>query len=62
MEQLKSALKSLEEAVFRLETAVHGAQKRRLGCEAKIDELKQAIKTTHDRLDKALLNLKPAEE
>ncbi len=58
MEQMKNAINALEAAVLRLETAVHASKKERLGAKEQIDELKTVIKTTYDRLDKALADYK----
>lgn len=58
MERMKNAINALETAVLRLETAVHASKKERLGAKEKIDELKTVIKTTYDRLDKALADYK----
>lgn len=54
MEQMKNALKALESAVLRLETAVHVSKKELTQSKEKIDEFKGALKTTYDRLDLAL--------
>lgn len=62
MEQMKNALNALETAVLRLETAVHVSKKAKGQSKEQIDELKQAIKTTYDRLDKALVAYKKGNE
>ncbi len=54
MEQIKTALTSLEQAVLRLESAVHTSKKNQAQANDRIVELKQALKTVHDRLDKAI--------
>lgn len=58
MERMKNAINALEAAVLRLETAVHASKKERLSAKEQIDELKTVIKTTYDRLDKALADYK----
>ncbi len=54
MEQIKTALTALEQAVLRLESAVHASKKNQAQANDRIVELKQALKTVHDRLDKAI--------
>lgn len=54
MEQIKSAITQLEQAVLKLETAVHSTKKERSQANDKISELKMAIRRTYDRLEKAL--------
>ncbi len=54
MEQIKSAITQLEQAVLKLETAVHVSRKEQTQSLEKISELKNAIRHTYDRLDKAL--------
>lgn len=54
MEQIKTALTSLEQAVLRLESAVHTSKKNQTQASERIVELKQVLKTVHDRLDKAI--------
>lgn len=54
MEQIKTALTALEQAVLRLESAVHTSKKNQTQANDRIVELKQALKTVHDRLDKAI--------
>ncbi len=62
MEQVKSALKSLEQAVFKLENAVYAAQKNKQGAAAQVQELKQVIKTAYARLDAAIAQVKQGGE
>ncbi|MDD3669335.1 MAG: hypothetical protein PHX68_03565 [Alphaproteobacteria bacterium] len=58
MEQVKSALKNLEQAVFKLENAVYAAQRSKQGSAAQVQELKQVIKTAYARLDAAIAQVK----
>lgn len=50
MEQTKSALTSLEQAILKLETAVYSSKKTQAQLEEQVLELKQTLKTTYDRL------------
>ncbi|MBE6446672.1 MAG: hypothetical protein E7021_04645 [Alphaproteobacteria bacterium] len=54
MEQIKNALTGLEQAVLKLESAVHTNKKERGKNSEQISQLKAVIRRTHDRLDKAL--------
>lgn len=54
MEQIKQAIKNLEQSVLRLETAVHTAKKTNTRTTEEITTLKKVIRQTHDRIDKAL--------
>lgn len=54
MEQTKTALTSLEQAILKLETAVYSSKKTQAQLEEQILELKQALKTTYDRLTAAI--------
>ena len=56
MEQIKSALTSLEQAVLKLESAVHISKKERGRANDEIIQLKGVIRRTYERLDKALTN------
>lgn len=62
MEQIKTALTSLEQAVLRLESAVHTSKRNLAQASNQISELKQVLKTAHDRLDKAIVNYHQEEE
>lgn len=62
MEQIKEALKSLEESVVKLETAVYNSKKTRAEAHEKIAELKQVVQNTYRRLDMALTQFKQGEE
>lgn len=62
MEQVKNALKTLEDAVVRLEQAVHAHKKNTVQANERIVELKGVIKTAYARLDKALLSFKKGDE
>lgn len=62
MDQIKEALKSLEESVVKLESAVYGAKKVRVEAQEKVAELKQVVKNTYDRLDRALTQFKQGAE
>lgn len=61
MEQIKSAITQLEQAVLKLETAVHLSKKEHTQSMEKISELKQVLRRTYDRLDKALDTYKKGE-
>ena len=54
MDKIKNAITSLEQAVLKLETAVHDSKKERGNANEKIIELRLAIQKTYDRLDKAI--------
>ena len=54
MDKIKNAITSLEQAVLKLETAVHENKKERGVANEKIIELRLAIQRTYDRLDKAI--------
>ena len=61
MEQIKNALKTLEQAVLKLETAVKSSQKKTALAEEQVVDLKQVIANTYGRLDKALTRFKQEE-
>jgi len=61
MEQIKTAITQLEQAVLKLETAVYANKKDHTQTLGKLVELKQAIRRTYDRLDKALDKYKKGE-
>ena len=54
MEQTKSALTSLEQAILKLETAVYSSKKTQAQLEEQVLELKHVLKTTYDRLTTAI--------
>ena len=54
MDKIKNAITSLEQAVLKLESAVHDEKKERGVANEKIIELRLAIQKTYDRLDKAI--------
>jgi outer membrane protein TolC len=56
MEQIKNALTGLEQAVLKLESAVHNSKKEQGKSQEQIVQLKAVIRRTHDRLDKALID------
>jgi len=58
MEQIKEAIKALEQSVLHLETAVHSSKKVHTRSAEEIMTLKQAIKRAYDRMDKALEKFK----
>ena len=62
MERLKNALNVLEGAVVRVEGAVHQSRKKQVNAGEKILELKNVIKTTYERLDKAVTDYKKGGE
>lgn len=51
MEQVKSALTALEQAILKLETAVYDSNKERTQKNEQIADMKRLIRATHDRLD-----------
>ena len=56
MEQTKAALTALEQSILKLETAIYASKKAQAQLSEQVSELKQAIKTTYERLDKAIEN------
>lgn len=62
MDQVKTALKSLEQAVLKLEDSVHAARKQKAGLQEKTDELKAVLRTAYERLDNALKKLRQGEQ
>ena len=58
MQPLKPALTQLEQAILKLESAIYASKKTQAQLEEQVLELKQAIKTTHDRLDEAIKTYK----
>ena len=62
MEQIKQAIKNLEQSVVRLETAVHTTKKNNSHALEEIATLKTIIRQTHDRIDKALSRYHQSEE
>ncbi len=62
MEQIKNALTTLEQAVLKLESAVHSNKKENLRANEEIAQLKAVIRRTYDRLDKALTNYQKGDQ
>ena len=62
MEQIKQAITNLEQAVLRLETAVHATKKNNSHATEEIATLKSVIRQTHDRINKALERYQNKEE
>ncbi len=56
MEKIKNALTGLEQAVLKLESAIHTNKKEQNKNTEQINQLKAVIRRTHDRLDKALID------
>ena len=54
MEQTKSALTALEQAVLNLETAIYESKKNKAQLTEQVADLKQAIRMTHDKLNQAI--------
>jgi len=54
MEQTKSALTALEQAVLKLETAVYETKKNQAQLSEEVLELKEIIKKTYDRLNRVI--------
>ena len=61
MDNIKNAITSLEQAVLKLESAVHEQKKERGVANEKIIELRLAIQKTYDRLDQAIANYRKEE-
>ena len=62
MEQIKQAITNLEQSVLRLEAAVHAAKKNNGHAVEEIATLKNIIRQTHDRINKALTRYQQSEE
>lgn len=62
MEQIKQAITNLEQAVLRLESAVHASKKNTSRATEEVAMLKTVIRQTHDRIDKALNRYQQTEE
>ncbi|MBR6232129.1 MAG: hypothetical protein IKQ99_03415 [Alphaproteobacteria bacterium] len=62
MDKIKNAITSLEQAVLKLESAVHEQKRERGVANEKIIELRLAIQRTYDRLDQAIANYRKGEE
>ena len=62
MEQIKNALTGLEQAVLKLESAVHSSRKEQTHANEEIMQLKAVIRRTYDRLDKALTNYQKGDQ
>ena len=54
MKDIKPALTALEQAILKLESAVYTSKKSQTVLTEQVDTLKQAVRTTYDRLDKAI--------
>ena len=61
MEQIKQAIKNLEQSVLRLESAVHTTKKNNGRTLEEIATLKNVIRQTHDRIDRAITKLNESE-
>ena len=62
MEQIKQAITNLEQSVMRLETAIHMSKKNTSRASEEIATLKNVIRQTHARIDKALERYQQKEE
>ena len=62
MEQIKQAIKNLEQSVMRLESAVHATKKNNSRAMEEIATLKTVIRQTHDRIDRALTRFNQQED
>ena len=62
MEQIKEAIKALEQSVLHLEAAVHTSKRAHTRSAEEIMTLKKAIQTAHDRMDKALIKFKQGDQ
>lgn len=54
MDQTKTALTSLEQAILKLETAVHTSKKTQAQLAEQVAELKQLLKATYERLNQVI--------
>ncbi len=54
MEDIKRAVANLEQAVVKLETALHQSKKDKEQAVSKVEELKNVIRKTYMRIDNAL--------
>ena len=54
MKEIKPALTALEQAILKLESAIYASKKSQTVLTEQVDTLKQAVRTTYDRLDKAI--------
>lgn len=54
MEDIKKAIRNLEQSLDRLETALLQTKKEKLQAVDKVDELKSLLRKTHERLNTAL--------
>ncbi len=54
MEQVKQAIKNLEQSVIHLEAAVHASKKNTIRATEEVATLKNVIRQTHNRIDHAL--------
>ena len=62
MEQIKQAITNLEQSVIRLEAAIHATKKNNVRATEEIATLKNIVRQTHDRIDKALSRYQQKEE
>ena len=62
MEQTKTALTALEQAVLKFETAIHTSKKTQAQLSEQVIELKQVIKETYQRLDALIEQFKKESE
>lgn len=54
MEQTKSALTALEQAVLKLEAVIYETKKNQAQLTEQVADLKQAIQITYDKLNQAI--------
>ena len=62
MEEVKNAVKNLEDAVLDLETAIYGLKKSYQNKTEQTATLKTVIKKTYDTIDGMILTLKKGDE
>ena len=54
MKEIKPALTALEQAILKLESAVYESKKSHTVLTEQVQNLKQAVRTTYERLDQAI--------
>lgn len=62
MEQTKTALTALEQAILKLEAAIYETKKNQAYLTEQVADLKQAVRTTHDRLNQAIESYRKGNE
>ena len=62
MDEIKNAVKNLEDAVLDLEAVIHGVKKNYQKKTEQTATLKTVIKKTYDTIDGMIINLKKGDE